>query len=173
MATIVGPIVKATSRLIILTLRTSNNNATTHSHIFSFSLSVETGKPPLVKVAAHLMRKLCYDNKDNLMAGVIVGGWDPVHGGQVYNIPIGGSLMKMPFALGGSGSTYIYGLVDSEFKENMTALEARTLVKKAISHAMARDGSSGGIIRTVLVTADGNDRDYTPGNQLPYGPAGW
>ena len=145
----------------------------TYIHTYIHKYSVETGKPPLVKVAAHLMRKMCYDNKDNLMAGVIVGGWDPVHGGQVYNIPIGGTLMKMPFALGGSGSTFIYGLVDSEYKENMTAEEARTLVKKAISHAMARDGSSGGIIRTVVVTGDGNDRDYTPGNKLPYGPAGW
>lgn len=136
-------------------------------------LSIETGRPPLVKVAAHLMRQLCYENKNNLMAGVIVGGWDPVHGGQVYNIPLGGTVMQMPFAIGGSGSTYIYGLVDASFQENMSAEDARTLVKKAISHAMARDGSSGGVIRTVVVTGEGNDRDYTPGNQLPYGPAGW
>jgi len=119
------------------------------------------------------MRKMCYGNKDDLSAGVIVGGWDPVYGGQVFNIPLGGSMLQMPFAIGGSGSTYIYGLVDSDFKEGMTAEETRTLVKKAISHAMARDGSSGGVIRTVMVTAEGNDRDYTPGNQLPYGPAGW
>mmetsp|Transcript_14401 Transcript_14401/g.20723 ORF Transcript_14401/g.20723 Transcript_14401/m.20723 type:complete len:225 (+) Transcript_14401:81-755(+) len=136
-------------------------------------LAVETGRPPLVKVAAHMMRKMCYDNKDSLMAGVIIGGWDPVNGGQVYNIPLGGSMIAMPFALGGSGSTFIYGLVDSDFKENMSKDEARTLVKKALAHAMARDGSSGGIIRTVVVTAEGNDRDYTPGNRLPYGPAGW
>ena len=49
-------------------------------------LAVETGRPPTVKVAAHLMRRLCYENKDNLMAGVIVGGGDPVDGGSVYNI---------------------------------------------------------------------------------------
>jgi len=136
-------------------------------------LSIESGRPPLVKVAAHLMRKMCYGNKDKLSAGVIVAGWDPVHGGQVFNIPLGGSMLQMPFAIGGSGSTYIYGLVDSDFREGMTAQETRTLVKKAISHAMARDGSSGGVIRTVVVTPEGNDRDYTPGNQLPYGPAGW
>ena len=46
-------------------------------------LAVETGRVPTVKVAAHLMRKLCYENKDNLMAGVIIGGWDPVDGGSV------------------------------------------------------------------------------------------
>jgi 20S proteasome subunit beta 1 len=79
----------------------------------------------------------------------------------------------MPFALGGSGSTFIYGLVDAEYKEGMTKEEALTLVKKAVSHAMARDGSSGGIIRTVVATADGNVRDYVSGNALPYGPAGW
>jgi 20S proteasome subunit beta 1 len=134
---------------------------------------VETGRLPTVKTAAHLMRRLCYENKDMLMAGVIVGGWDPVEGGSVYNIPLGGTCLKMPFAVGGSGSTYIYGLIDSDFKENMTQEEAVALVKKAVSHAMARDGSSGGIIRTVVVTKEGNQREYIAGDKLPYGPAGW
>jgi 20S proteasome subunit beta 1 len=49
-------------------------------------LAVETGRVPTVKVAAHLMRRLCYENKDNLMAGVIVGGWDPVDGGSVCKL---------------------------------------------------------------------------------------
>mmetsp|Transcript_15676 Transcript_15676/g.33948 ORF Transcript_15676/g.33948 Transcript_15676/m.33948 type:complete len:244 (+) Transcript_15676:79-810(+) len=136
-------------------------------------LAVETGRMPEVKVAAHLMRRLCYENKDNLMAGVIIGGWDPVNGGSVFNIPLGGACIPMPFALGGSGSTYIYGLVDAEYKENMTKDEAVTLVTKAVSHAMARDGSSGGIIRTLVATEEGNVRDYVSGNNLPYGPAGW
>ena len=35
------------------------------------------------------------------MAGLIVGGWDPVEGGSVYVLPLGGTLMKMPFAIGG------------------------------------------------------------------------
>lgn len=107
------------------------------------------------------------------MAGVIVGGWDPVSGGAVYNIPLGGACIPMPFAIGGSGSTFIYGLVDSEFKENMTKDEALALCKKAVSHAMARDGSSGGIIRTVVAMEEGNFRDHVSGNNLPYGPAGW
>jgi len=133
-------------------------------------LAVETGRSPTVKVAAHLMRKLCYENKDNLLAGVIVGGWDAVDGGSVYNIPLGGSCIKMPFAVGGSGSTFIYGLLDSEFRPGMSREEAHDLVKLAISHAMARDGSSGGIIRTVVVTEEGNAREYVPGDQLPFGP---
>lgn len=107
------------------------------------------------------------------MAGVIIAGWDPVEGGSIYSIPLGGSCIKVPFAMGGSGSTYVWGLVDSEFRPDLTPQESRTLVKKLLAHAMARDGGSGGCIRTVLVTPEGNDRDYTPGNQLPFGPAGW
>lgn len=133
--------------------------------------AIETGvKYPTVKTAAHLMRKLCYENKDKLMAGVIVGGWDPVEEGSVYNIPLGGACLKMPFAIGGSGSAFIYGLVDAEYKENMTQEETLNFVKKSVSHAMARDSSSGGIIRTVVCTKDGNTLEYIPGNQLPFGP---
>lgn len=35
------------------------------------------------------------------MAGIIVAGWDKYRGGSVYNIPLGGSLHKQPFAIGG------------------------------------------------------------------------
>jgi len=133
-------------------------------------LAIETGRLPTVKTAAHIMKRLCYENKDNLMAGVIVGGWDPVEGGSVYNIPLGGSMIKMPVAIGGSGSTYIYGLVDSEWKDGLNKDQAQTLTKKAISHAMARDGSSGGCIRTVTINEMGHTRDVVLGNKLPYGP---
>jgi len=136
-------------------------------------LAMETDRQPTVKQAAHLMKKLVYENKDHLMAGVIIGGWDPIYGGSVYNIALGGTCIEMQFAIGGSGSTYIYGLVDSEFKTGGNKEESKLLVKKAISHAMARDGSSGGVIRTVVVSESGSEREYIPGDKLPYGPAGW
>mmetsp|Transcript_30868 Transcript_30868/g.72461 ORF Transcript_30868/g.72461 Transcript_30868/m.72461 type:complete len:232 (+) Transcript_30868:110-805(+) len=137
------------------------------------NLLVETGREPTVKTAAHLMGRLCYDNKERLLAGVIIGGWDASDGFSVYQIPLGATCLKVPFALSGSGSGYIYGLIDSEYRADMTAEAGRVLVKKAISHAMARDGSSGGIIRTVVIKPGSNDRDYTPGNELPFGPTGY
>jgi len=45
---------------------------------------------------------MCYQNKDNLSAGIIVAGWDKTDGPSVYNIPLGGSLHKAPFAIGGT-----------------------------------------------------------------------
>jgi 20S proteasome subunit beta 1 len=147
---------------------------TDYVHYFLSQWSLETGRQPTVKTAAHLMRRLIYNNKDQLQAGVIIAGWDPVNGGSVYSITLGGSCLELPFAMGGSGSIFVAGLLDSEFKSNMNLDEARTLAKKACSHAMTRDGSSGGVIRTVAITSVGVDRDYTAGNELPFGPsAAW
>ena len=44
-------------------------------------------------------------------------------GSQVYSVPIGGMCVRMPFTIGGSGSTYIYGYVDANYKEGMTKQE--------------------------------------------------
>ena len=63
------------------------------------------------------------------MAGMICGGWDPYDGGQVYEVPLCGTIIKQKFALGGSGSSYIYGLVDSTYKEGMTKEECKDFVK--------------------------------------------
>lgn len=128
---------------------------------------IELGEDPDVATASKLFRELCYHNKGQLMAGIIVAGWDRHEGGQVYTIPLGGALVRQPFAIGGSGSSYIYGYCDSNFKEGMTKEECMEFVKNALSLAMARDGSSGGVIRLVVIDKDGSKREFFPGNKLP------
>ena len=49
----------------------------------------------------------------------------------------------------------------------MSAEECKTFVKQAVSHAMARDGSSGGCIRTVCISKDGVKSDFVPGHSVP------
>lgn len=58
------------------------------SLLFGFPLSLpgcrtELGKQGEVSQAAHMFRKLCYDYREQLSAGIIVAGWDKQHGGQV------------------------------------------------------------------------------------------
>jgi 20S proteasome subunit beta 1 len=43
--------------------------------------------------------------------------WDAENGPSVYNIPLGGGLFRQPWAIGGSGSTYIYGYCDATYQE--------------------------------------------------------
>ena len=44
---------------------------------------VQLGEAPLVKTAASVFQELCYNYRDQLMAGIICAGWDKRHGGQV------------------------------------------------------------------------------------------
>ena len=39
-------------------------------------------------------------------------------------MPLGGMIARQPVALGGSGSTFIWGYVDANFKRNMKKDEA-------------------------------------------------
>jgi hypothetical protein len=45
----------------------------------------------------------------------------------VYEVPLGGTLMRQKFAVGGSGSGYIYGLVDATYREDMNKEEVLIL----------------------------------------------
>eukprot|EP00931_Biecheleriopsis_adriatica_P073391 TRINITY_DN47688_c0_g1_i1.p1 TRINITY_DN47688_c0_g1~~TRINITY_DN47688_c0_g1_i1.p1 ORF type:complete len:268 (+),score=59.74 TRINITY_DN47688_c0_g1_i1:92-805(+) len=132
--------------------------------------AVELGKLPSVNTAANLFKMIAYQNKDNLMAGLIVAGWDEKKGGQVYSIPLGGARIRVPCIAGGSGSRYISGLIDDKYRTGMTKAECLDFVRNSIAHAMALDGSSGGVIRTVVVTEKGVEESMLEGNKLPYGP---
>lgn len=94
--------------------------------------AVEHGQPP-VKTAAALFQEVVYQNKDALSAGIIVAGWDPKCGGSVFNVPLGGGLFQQPWAIGGSGSSYIYGYCDSHWKPGMTKEETLEFVKNCTS----------------------------------------
>lgn len=128
---------------------------------------MELGKDSDVLTAAKLAQSMAYNNKNALQAGLIVAGWDADQGGSVYAIPLGGTLIKVPFSIGGSGSAYIQGLTDKMWRPNMTEAECKAFVVKCVTHAIARDGSSGGCIRTVVINKDGVFRDFLPGDQIP------
>ena len=147
-------------------------------HLGLYGVMHEEG--PTTGTAASLFQELCYSNKDQLRyvdptfdtmvlmsisgsAGMIIAGYDRRNGGNVYSIPLGGSLHKQAYAIGGSGSTYIYGYCDSYWKENMTEEEGIAFTKGALQEAIKWDGSSGGVIRLVVLTNKGAVRHlYLP-----------
>lgn len=50
------------------------------------------------------------------MGAMIVGGWDAEGGGQIYGVPISGTLVQQAWTTDGSGSTYIWGYLDSAYR---------------------------------------------------------
>ncbi|GAB6031372.1 Proteasome subunit beta type-6 [Chamberlinius hualienensis] len=140
------------------------------ANIVSYHLGfheIELGEPATVKLAANLFRELVYNYRDQLTAGIICAGWDRRTGGQVYTIPLGGMCVRQPCSIGGSGSTYVYGYVDAQFKPGMEKEEAVKFVTNTVALAMSRDGSSGGLIRIGIITKDGVERRTILGNELP------
>lgn len=93
------------------------------------------------------------------MAGILVAGWDRRKGGQVethldtclspsalsnlspplwqvYCVPIGGMLVRQPVAVGGSGSSYIYGFMDSNYKPGLSKEQCLELTASGESAAV-------------------------------------
>merc|ERR1719221_2024470 len=82
--------------------------------------AVELGQEPTVNTCANLFKLIAYNNKDNLMAGLIIAGYDEKRGGQVYSVPLGGSMIPVNIAVDGSGSGYISGFCDANYREGMS-----------------------------------------------------
>lgn len=130
--------------------------------------AIEYGDKPLVKVAARIVQQFQYEYKDNLSAAIIMCGIDKVDGPQIYSIGLGGSTVKHEIVISGSGSAFIYGYCDTHFKSNMSRQEAKRFLKSAVTLAMYRDNSSGGIIRTMDITEEGYTRDIIRFDELEF-----
>lgn len=91
-------------------------------------LEQSLGQAPSVSAAANLFKRMCFSSRDRISAGIICAGWDERNGGQVFSIPLGGMLRRQPFAIGGSGSTYIYGHCDASYRRGMAKDECLEFV---------------------------------------------
>ncbi|EGU12797.1 Proteasome subunit beta type [Rhodotorula toruloides ATCC 204091] len=125
------------------------------------------GEKPTVHIAATMLEGIIYQNKDRLSAGIIVAGWDRIAGGTVYNIPLGGGLFSAPWCIAGSGSTFVWGYCDKTFEPGWNKDQTLEFVRDTLSLAMSRDGSSGGTIRMAIITEEGVERVFVPGDKLP------
>lgn len=115
-------------------------------------------KPTEVHRAACEVRNYCYKNRQHMIAGIIVAGWDAKCGGQVYDIPLGGMMTRSSCAVGGSGSPYIRGYVRQNYKPGMAVDKCIEFVKTAVKAGIHFDTSSGGVVRVAVIDKDGIKR---------------
>ncbi|ELP92186.1 proteasome subunit beta type-6 precursor, putative [Entamoeba invadens IP1] len=127
----------------------------------------QTGEEPCVQAAATSYKNLVYSNKSFLSCSGIIGGYDDIKGGSIYRVLQSGAIVPGEMCLGGSGSTYIYGFCDANFRKNMTLQQAKQFVITAISLAIARDGSSGGNIHTVVINKESVTSEWITGDKVP------
>ena len=103
---------------------------------------------------AKMMSNMMYERRYfPLLTQVIVGG--VVDKPILYTLDPLGSVLPDEYAAVGTGAEMALGVLDPQFKQNMTEDEAVDLAKKAVRSASMRDSASGDGIDILVITKDG------------------
>ena len=84
---------------------------------------------------------------------LILGGFDST-GGHIYSLDAAGGAIPDKYTSGGSGSPYVYGVLEDSYEENMTIDRGIDIAIRAIDAAKKRDSASGGLTNIAVITKD-------------------
>jgi proteasome beta subunit len=108
---------------------------------------------------AKMMSNMMYERRYfPLLTQVIVGG--VVDKPIMYTLDPLGSVLPDLYAAVGTGAEMALGVLDPQFKENMTKDEAIDLAKRAVRSAALRDSASGDGLDVLVITKDGT-KEFT------------
>jgi len=118
---------------------------------------VEKGKIPEPKYMANVTRNILFSGRSYYLAMMIVGGYSlKEETGKLYGIDLLGALFEEDqFISFGSGSTYSLGVLEADWKQDMTRGEAIELIKSAITSSRKRDIASGFDIQVCVIDKEG------------------
>ncbi len=117
---------------------------------------IEIGKEISVRGLAKVLSNILYAYKSlPLLAESIVGGVDE-KGPQLYVLDPVGSLIEDKYAASGSGGTIAIGIIESEYKDDLSLENAKELAKKAMYAALERDAVSGDGIDILVISREGS-----------------
>ncbi len=103
---------------------------------------------------AKMMSNMMYERRYfPLLTQVIVGG--VVDKPVLYTLDPLGSVLPDEYAAVGTGAEMALGVLDPQFKKNMTEDEAVDLAKKAVRSASLRDSASGDGLDIMVISKDG------------------
>ena len=118
------------------------------------------GKRIRVKEAANLLANLVYQNVRKYstiegITGFLLGGRDK-EGFYLFELGMDGSLTKFDdFVADGSGMLFALGVLEANYKENMSVDEGVKVVVAALNAAIQRDTGSGAGCDVVVINKDG------------------
>ncbi len=116
---------------------------------------IEKNKPISIKSLTRLTSLIFHQNRGYpFMADILVGGYD-LSGPDLYNIDMFGSVEKKNFVTTGSGSPVAYGLLEEEYRENLSVDEAKAIALRAVKAAITRNIGTGDGINIAVIDKDG------------------
>jgi proteasome beta subunit len=119
---------------------------------------LETRREVATNSVAKLMSVIMFERRFfPLLTQVIVGGVHDVP--EIYTLDPLGSLLPDNYAAVGTGAELALGLIDSEYKKNMTEDASKKLAIRAIKSSIQRDSASGDGIDTLTITRKGIEEE--------------
>ena len=111
--------------------------------------------PMPVEAAATLMANILNQSKFfPYYVQLIIAGYD-LEGPHVYSLDAAGGAIPDKYVSTGSGSPYVYGVLEDHYRDDMSIDEGIDLAIRAISSAMKRDSASGDGIDVAIITKEG------------------
>ncbi len=115
-------------------------------------MEIKRDVPP--NTIAKMMSNMMYERRFfPLLTQVIVGG--VVDKPVIYTLDPLGSVLPDEYAAVGTGAETALGVLDPQFKANMTEKDAIELAKKAVKSATLRDSFSGDGIDVLIINSEG------------------
>src|SRR6476659_8068922 len=119
---------------------------------------LETRRNVAPNSIAKLMSVIMFERRFfPLLTQVIVGGI--IDKPSIYTLDPVGSVLPDDYAAVGTGAEMALGVLDSEFKKDISIEVARNLAVKAIKSSIQRDSASGDGIDLVIITDKGMRED--------------
>jgi proteasome beta subunit len=116
---------------------------------------LETKRNVAPNSVAKLMSVIMFERRFfPLLTQVIVGGVEDKP--QIYTLDPLGSLLPDEYAAVGTGAEMALGVMDGEYKKEMSEEKARELAIRAIKSSIQRDSSSGDGIDLLLISNNGH-----------------
>lgn len=108
-----------------------------------------------IRSLARLCSLLFHQNRGYpFIADILIGGYDK-RGPALLNIDMFGSVEEKNFVTTGSGSPVAYGLLEEEYKDNLTAEQAKVIALRAVKAAIVRNIGTGDGINVAIIDKDG------------------
>jgi proteasome beta subunit len=115
---------------------------------------LETKRNVAPNSVAKLMSVIMFERRFfPLLTQVIVGGVDGKP--QIYTLDPLGSLLPDEYAAVGTGAEMALGIMDGEYKKELSEEKAKELAIKAIKSSIQRDSSSGDGIDLLMINSNG------------------
>ncbi|MHA1281496.1 MAG: proteasome subunit beta [Promethearchaeota archaeon] len=90
-----------------------------------------------------------------LLTNLVIAGVD-IDGPKLYTLDALGSLMPDDYGVAGTGMLMSIGILEAEYKTDISVIEGEKLVEKVIRNAIKRDAMSGNGIDILIITEKGS-----------------